>query len=76
MDLVNDVNLVLASAGGELNLVTKVTNVVDAVIGRGINLDHIKVASFGDRHTVGADLIWLAIRWVQAVERLRQNASG
>ena len=75
VDLVNDVDLVLAGAGSEIDLVTQVTDVVDAVVGGGVDFDHIQVAAFGDGNAVGADLIWLAVGWVQAVEGLRQDTS-
>ena len=73
MHLVDDVHLVAAGAGGVGGLVPQVADVVDAVVGGGVHLDHVEDAAVVDAAADRAAAAGVAVCGVQAVDRLGED---
>ncbi len=57
VDFVDDVDFVAAVAGGEVDLVAQVADVVDAGIAGGVDLDQVEEAGFVDGQTDGTAIV-------------------
>ena len=73
MHLVDDINLIFPLYWGIGHLVDDFPNVVHAVVGRGVNLDHVHARAGGDGLTASALSAGAAVHWVFAVYGLRKE---
>ena len=71
---IDDIDLVLPHRGSEAHLVPKVPHLVDAAVGRGVDLDEVEKTALPDRDAALAPVAGLAILGVRAVHRLRDEA--
>ena len=75
MDLVHDINLVIASHGGEVHAADDgLAHVVDAGVGRGVNLDDVRVAALGDELAFFAGAVGQMPRALAAEQGLCEDA--
>ena len=70
---VYDVDLISSFAGGEMDLFPEVSDIVDASIAGGVDLDQVEGSSLIDRHTYLALIVGLAVLRRQAGGGLRQD---
>ena len=73
MHLVDDIHSVLASRGGIVRIVPKLTNIINTVIRCGVNLDNIINRTVIKTFTYLAFVARFAVDIMLAVYRLRQN---
>ena len=72
---VDDVHLVLAFAGREVDLLAQVAHIIHAGVGGGVDLDQIEIAALVDSAAAGAGVVRaLCGVFVGTVERLREQA--
>ena len=76
MDLIDDVDLASSGLGQVADLVAEVTDVVDAVVARAVDLDDVDGASFRNSDTLVADVTWIGGRSVDTDQTLREQAGG
>ena len=74
MYFIYNIDLVAGLAGGEVDLLSQVANLVYAPIGGGINLDQVQAAAFGEANADGASAAGLLRPIRGAVDRLGQDA--
>ena len=73
MHLVDDVDPLFHLAGGIDGIVTQIADIVDAVVGGGIDLQHIHAGARIDGLTGLADIAGIAVMGIQTVDRLGKN---
>ena len=73
MHLVNDVHTLFDGNGGEHGLLTKLTDIVNTVVGSGIYLNDIKNAAVLDAGTGRAFAAWITVFGMLAVQGLGKN---
>lgn len=74
MDLVDVVDLEFALSGSELHVLPNVADIVHAIVGGTVNLDHIKGGAIADFLTYRIIRIKFYTRPSRAIESLRQYA--
>ena len=73
MDLVDDVHTLFHLAGGIDGIVAQVADIVNAVIGGGVDLQNIHTGSGIDGPAGLADIAGVAVMGIEAVDGLRKN---
>ena len=73
MHLVDDIHALAHVGGGEHRLVAQGAHVVHAVVGRGVELDHVEDRPVVDAAAGGALIARIAVDRMLAVDRLGQD---
>ena len=73
VDLIDDVHTLFHLAGGVNGIVAQIADVVNAVVGGGVDLQNIHAGARIDGLTGLADIAGIAVVGIQAVDRLAQN---
>ena len=76
MSFVDDVNLVAALDGGEVDPLPDAANLVDAAVAGGVHFDEVHGATGVDILAAGAGVIGLAVLGVEATEGAGEDAGG
>jgi hypothetical protein len=74
MNLINDIDLVSELVGGEIYLIAKRTDVVDAPVAGSVDLNQVQRPAFADRDTGMALIVRLAVDRRFAVNGFRENS--
>ena len=74
MDLINDVDLVAGGSGREFTGLPQLSHLLDAVVARAINLDHIERTPFGNLSALVVVLGEIDIWSVRAVQAFGENS--
>jgi len=73
VSFINDIDFESAHGGRELNIISKITDVIDSTVTGGIEFDHIHAVAFGDRQTNRALITRFAILRILAVDRFGED---
>ena len=71
--LVDDIDTLAHAGGGEHRLIAQGAHIVDAVVGRGVQLDHVEDRPVVDAAAGGAPVARVAVDRMLAVDRLGQD---
>ena len=73
VDLVDDVHALFHLAGSIDGIITQVADIVNAVVGGGVDLQNVHTGSGIDGPACLTDVAGVAVMGIEAVDRLRQN---
>ena len=76
MSFVDDIDLVLAADGNEMDLFQQIPDFVDTAVGGGVDLDHIHKGAFGNAAADLAFVAGFAVDGMFAVQSFGEDPRG
>jgi hypothetical protein len=72
MDFIDDVDLIFCLIGLESRSLDQISDILDSVIARTIDLDDIEEGIIVECSTVRTFVTWITIFWIETIQRFRE----